>query len=214
MENPEITHTVSKGVSILAGRLEVIRGCMFSGKTEELLRRVKRLEYANQKYLAFKLKIDKRYSESDIVSHNGISIPAISVNHPEEIVRHIYKNKEKADVVAIDEAQFFLTHEIVNCVEFLVGEGYRVIVAGLDTDYRGDVFGFVGDLLAVCDEDIHLKAVCAVCGGEADRTQLLVNNKPAKESEPVILVGGNDDFGPHGKKYKYQARCRSCHKIG
>lgn len=192
----------------MAGSLEVIRGCMFSGKTERLCRTLERFRSAGQEYLAFKPKIDNRYSDSKIVSHNGISIPAFSVESPREIL----ENADQVGIVAIDEVQFFLTKEIVGCVEMLVREGRRVIVAGLDTDYRGSPFGFVGDLLAIADRDTHLTSVCAVCGKTATRTQLLVNKKPASTGEPVILVGGGERFGI--KKYEYQPRCRGCHTIG
>ncbi|MDK2901964.1 MAG: thymidine kinase [Thermosediminibacterales bacterium] len=185
------------------GRLEIIRGCMFSGKTEELIRRLNRLKYARQTFLAFKHAIDNRYSETEIVSHNNISIKAFVVFDPREIFNIIEKHGSDIDVVAIDEAQFF-DHSLVRAVQVLVSSGYRVIVAGLDTDFRGEPFGPMGSLLAVADEDAQLNAICTVCGLPANRTQRLIDGKPARWNDPIILVGAKD---------RYEARCRKHHEI-
>lgn len=197
----------------MVGALDVIRGCMFSGKTEMLCRTVENYKSWGMNYLAFKPQTDNRYSEDRIVSHNNISIPALSVKHPRDIVDCVKSAKEKISVIAIDEAQFFLTSEIIDCVESLVSGGYHIIVAGLDTDYRGMPFSFIGELLAIADNDIHLTAVCAVCGRIATRTQLLINKKPAPDKGLLILVGASGPFGVEGVEYEYQARCRACHQV-
>lgn len=185
------------------GRLEIIRGCMFSGKTEELIRRLNRLKYARQTFLAFKPALDNRYSETEIVSHNNISIKAFVVSEPREIFNIIEKHGSDIDVVAIDEAQFF-DHSLVRTAQLLVSSGYRVIVAGLDTDFRGEPFGPMGSLLAVADEDIQLNAICTICGQPANRTQRLIDGKPARWNDPIILIGAKD---------RYEARCRKHHEI-
>jgi len=185
------------------GSLEVIRGCMFAGKTEELIRRIKRLKFARQTYLAFKPALDNRYSETEIASHNGETITAHVVSSAKEILAHLRNHAGGVDVVAIDEAQFF-GRELVKVIQTLIGEGYRVIVAGLDTDFRGEPFGPMGDLLAIADEDIHLKAICTVCGRPANMTQRLIDGEPANWDDPVILVGHKDH---------YEARCREHHVV-
>lgn len=186
----------------MSGRLEVIRGCMFAGKTEELIRRLGRLRYAKQTYVVFKPAIDSRYSDTEIVSHNGVSIAANVVSSVEQIQAAL-KNKLTPNVIAIDEAQFF-EPELVALVRQFVSEGYRVIAVGLDTDFRGDPFPNIADLLALADEDIHLNAICTICGKPGTRTQRLVDGKPAKASDPLIVVGAAD---------KYEARCRQHHYV-
>ena len=181
--------------------IEVIRGPMFAGKTEELMRILNRLQYANQKYILFKSTVDNRYSRNEVVDHNGFKLPAIVIDKPNEIIPAIKKNGH-TDVVAIDEAQFF-PHDIIDIVATL-SRNYRVILAGLDTDFRGCPFGPMGDLLAIADKDIHVKAVCVKCGNPATRTQRFRNGEPSCWDEPIILVSGKTD---------YEARCTKCHIV-
>ena len=142
------------------GWIEVIAGCMFSGKSEELIRRVRRAKIARQKVQVFKSSLDTRYDEAKVVSHSGAKVEAISVDHPEEIIAKI---DDDTQVVAIDEAQFF-SEKIVDVIEFLADRGIRVIVAGLDLDFRGEPFGPMPALLARAEKVDKLTAICMVCG--------------------------------------------------
>ena len=175
------------------GWIEVITGCMFSGKTEELIRRLRRAQIAKQKVKIFKPEIDVRYSENSIVSHNEQSLPSEIINDINEVL-DLYEN---AQVVGIDEAQFF-SGDIINVCNTLAKRGIRVIVAGLDQDYRGIPFEPVPQLLAVAEYITKSLAVCVVCGNPADRTQ-----RKTTSAERVI-VGAADI---------YEARCRKCHYI-
>lgn len=173
------------------GRIEVVAGSMFSGKTEELIRRVKRALYGRQIVQAFKPRIDDRYSTTRIVSHGSIAIDAVAVANSDSL----YKRVERAtQLVAIDEAQFF-DRGIVDIANALADEGRRVILAGLDQDYLGRPFPPMPDLMAIAEDVTKVRAVCTVCGGTACRSQRLI----AEGS--TVLVGGSD---------KYEARCRSC----
>lgn len=183
------------------GWLEVICGCMFAGKTEELLRRIRRLEFAKKSVIVFKPKVDDRYSESDVVSHNNTRTKSIAISDSSEIMGHV--NRENPYAVAIDEVQFF-DKGIVKVCEEMALLGIRVIVAGLDTDFRGEPFGVMPDLLARAEYVTKLNAICQVCGGIATRTQRLINGKPAFDDDPIILVGA---------KEAYEARCRHCHQV-
>jgi thymidine kinase len=183
-----------------SGRVEVICGSMFSGKTEELIRRVRRAMIARQKVQVFKPAIDARYSLQRVTSHNGQDFEAIPVGTVSEIVSLI---EPDTTVVAIDEAQFF-DDEIVRLVEKLAGRGIRVILAGLDTDFRGEPFGPMPALLSRADEVLKLHAICMVCGEEATRTQRLVNGQPARYDDPIIMVGAAE---------AYEARCREHHVV-
>ncbi len=183
-----------------SGRVEVICGSMFSGKTEELIRRVRRAMIARQKVQVFKPAIDARYSLQRVTSHNGQDFEAIPVGTVAEIVPLI---EPDTTVVAIDEAQFF-EEEIVRFVEQLAARGIRVILAGLDTDFRGEPFGPMPSLLCRADEVIKLHAICMVCGEEATRTQRLVNGQPARYDDPIIMVGAAES---------YEARCREHHIV-
>ena len=183
-----------------SGWLEVICGSMFSGKSEELIRRVRRAQFAKQEVKVFKPTIDNRYSEEAVVSHNGNSVIAIPVSAPQEIFEHI---SEETDVIAIDEVQFF-SADIVDVVQTLADRGYRVIVAGLDQDFRGEPFGPVPTLMAVAESVTKLQAVCTVCGSPASRTQRLINGVPASYDDPVILVGASEAYEP---------RCRHHHEV-
>jgi thymidine kinase len=182
------------------GWVEVICGPMFAGKSEELIRRIKTLSYAHQKIIAFKPSIDNRYDKSAIASHDGEKYQALAVRSVEEIEQNIQPDTQ---VVAIDEVQFF-GNPIVNLVEKLADKGIRVIVAGLDTDFRGEPFGPMPELLARAEFVTKLTAACTICGCAATRTQRLVNGQPAKYNDPVIQVGA---------KESYEARCRKHHIV-
>lgn len=182
------------------GWVEVICGSMFSGKSEELIRRVRRTQFAKQHVIVLKPSIDKRYSEEDVVSHNGASITAVPVTSSTEIYDYV---TEELDVIAIDEVQFF-DEGIVEVVQSLANRGFRVIVAGLDQDFRGLPFGQVPQLMAIAEGVTKLQAVCAKCGAPASRTQRLINGEPASLESPIILVGAAESYEP---------RCRHCHTV-
>ena len=175
------------------GWIEVITGCMFSGKTEELIRRLRRAQIAKQKVKIFKPRIDARYSENSIVSHNEQSLPSILIDDIIEVL----KLSEDAQVIGIDEAQFF-NEGIVHICNLLASRGKRVIVAGLDQDYTGKPFEPMPQLLAIAEYITKQHAICVVCGNPADKTQ-----RKTTESERVIVGAANI----------YEARCRKCHYI-
>lgn len=183
-----------------SGRVEVICGSMFSGKTEELIRRVRRATIAKQKVQVFKPDIDVRYSIQRVTSHNGQKFEAVPVKDSQELLATV---EQDTTVVAIDEAQFF-DHGIEQVTEHLASHGIRVIVAGLDMDFRGEPFGPMPALLCRADEVQKLHAICLVCGEEASRTQRLVNGQPARYDDPIILVGASE---------AYEARCREHHIV-
>lgn len=183
-----------------AGRVEVICGSMFCGKTEELIRRARRAVIAKQSVQVFKPSIDTRYSIAHVTSHNGQNIEA----HPLKKAREIPGALHPATtVVAIDEVQFF-DDAIVSVVEDLAARGLRVIVAGLDTDFRGEPFGSIPQLMCIAEEVTKLHAICVTCGEEACRTQRLVNGQPARYDDPIIMVGASES---------YEARCRKHHLV-
>lgn len=182
------------------GHVEVICGSMFSGKTEELIRRIRRAEIARQTVQIFKHQIDDRYHETHVKSHNGTGLEAEPVCEPEDILD---KLQENTTVVAIDEGQFF-PHSIVDIVNKLADQGIRVIVSGLDTDFRGEPFGPMPHLLCIADEVQKLHAICMICGEEASKTQRLVNGEPADYDDPIIMVGASE---------AYEARCRDHHEV-
>ncbi|MCZ7538824.1 MAG: thymidine kinase [Anaerolineae bacterium] len=182
------------------GRVEVICGSMFSGKTEELIRRVRRATIARQTVQVFKPAIDSRYTPQRVTSHNGQDFGAIPVSEARAILGLLQPG---TTVVAIDEAQFF-DATVVGVVDQLAARGIRVILAGLDTDFRGEPFGAMPDLLCRADDVIKLHAICMVCGEEATRTQRLVNGQPANYHDPVIMVGAAE---------AYEARCREHHIV-
>lgn len=188
----------------IKGRLEVICGSMFSGKTEELMRRLRRAEYAKQKILTIKNKIDNRKNITTISTHNGDERIAFNIDNSKESINKIIELANKnMDVIGIDEIQFF-PKEIIEIIMHLVDSGKKVIVSGLDLDFRGEPFGIVPTLMAFADSVLKLKAICVVCGKDAHYTQRIVNGKPAKYHEPIIMVGA---------KESYEARCRNCFKI-
>ena len=172
------------------GWIEVICGPMYSGKTEELIRRLRRAQIARQKVAIFKPKIDTRYSDDHIVSHSEQQLPSMSV----ETVAEIRRYAEEAEVIGIDEAQFF-GMDLVGLCQDLANGGKRVIVAGLDLDYRGEPFEPIPQLLAVAEYITKTLAICMVCGNPASRTQRLTKD------EALVVVGGQDI---------YEARCRKC----
>lgn len=182
------------------GWIEVICGSMFSGKSEELIRRVRRVQIAKKKVQVFKPAIDNRYEIQYIYSHNGSKVEAINVENPNDIPNML---KEDTEVVGIDEVQFF-HDDIIKIAQILADQGKRIIIAGLDQDFRGEPFGPMPKLLAIAEYIDKLQAICMVCGKSASRTQRLVNGVPAKYSDPTILVGA---------KESYEARCRKCHKV-
>jgi thymidine kinase len=184
-----------------AGTIEVIAGVMFSGKSEELIRRVRRALIAKRRVQVFKSHLDQRYGGIfRISSHNGAEIKAAPVDTAAEIFRTV---RPDTQVVAIDEAQF-LDDAIVGVVTALADRGIRVMVAGTDTDFRGDPFGRMGDLMAVAEQVDKLQAICVVCGDLACRNQRLINGRPARYDSPTLLVGGSET---------YEARCRRCHQV-
>jgi thymidine kinase len=182
------------------GRLEVICGSMFSGKSEELIRRVRRAEIAKQKVQVFKPSIDNRYGVATVNSHDGSAWEAIALDNPRTILEHL---RPDTTVVGIDEAQFFDSGVIDVCRE-LASHNIRVILTGLDLDFRGEPFGPIPDLIAMAETVDKLHAICVVCGQEASRSQRLINGEPANYDDPIILVGA---------KESYEARCRHCHQV-
>ena len=182
------------------GSIEVICGSMFSGKSEELIRRVRRVQIARKKVEIFKPLIDNRYHIEYIYSHNGSKVKANCIAQADDILKRI---KSDTEVVAIDEAQFF-DHGIVKVCQVLADKGKRVIIAGLDQDFRGEPFGAMPELLAIAEYVDKLHAICMVCGKPATRTQRLVNGQPADYHDPTILIGA---------KESYEARCRQHHQV-
>lgn len=183
-----------------SGWIEVICGSMFSGKTEELLRRLRRAVIARQNVQLFKPVIDDRYGVTTVASHDGAKWEGIVVQDASEIIPLV---KPETQVIAIDEVQFF-DDEVVNVCDALALQGKRVIVAGLDLDFRGEPFGTVPALMAKAESVRKLHAICVVCGGEASRTQRLINGEPAYYEDPIILIGASES---------YEARCRGCHQV-
>jgi thymidine kinase len=182
------------------GWIELICGSMFSGKTEELIRRVRRAKIARQMVQVFKPAMDTRYTMEAVTSHNGLGVDAVPVQSAAEIEKQI---RLETTVVAIDEVQFF-GWEVTDLCQKLADRGVRVIAAGLDMDFRGEPFGPMPVLMAQAESVEKLQAICVVCGNPASRTQRLINGQPAAYDDPVILVGGSES---------YEARCRKCHQV-
>lgn len=183
-----------------SGRIEVICGSMFSGKSEELIRRARRAVIARQVLQVFKPSIDDRYGVEHVTSHDGANIKARAVASPAEMLAALCAD---TTVVAIDEAQFF-DMTIIAAAQGMADRGLRVIIAGLDTDFRGEPFGAIPQLMCVAEEVTKLHAICVVCGEQACRTQRLVNGTPAHYDDPVIMVGAHE---------VYEARCRHHHVV-
>ncbi len=182
------------------GSIEVITGSMFSGKTDELIRRLRRARIARQSVQVFKPAIDNRYAVEKVTSHAGSEFEATPVQRAADIEPLV---QPETTVVAIDEAQFF-EPEVGDLCQRLAVRGVRVIVAGLDQDFRGDPFGPMPQLMALAEHVDKLHAICAVCGGEASRTQRLINDQPAWFDDPVVVVGASE---------LYEARCREHHSV-
>jgi thymidine kinase len=182
------------------GSIEVITGSMFCGKTDELIRRLRRATIARQKVQVFKPVIDTRYAVEKVTSHAGSEYDALPVQTAAEILERL---ASETTVVGIDEAQFF-DNEIISISQMLADQGVRVIVAGLDTDFRGEPFGPMPFLMAKAEVVDKLHAICMVCGEAASRTQRLVNGKPANYHDPVVIVGASE---------LYEARCRTHHEV-
>lgn len=183
--------------SLLGGSIEVITGPMFAGKTEELIRRIQRYEYAKIKYLVFKPAIDNRYTTKEIVSHNNNRKNTVAVSLSTDILKHI---DDDIKVVFIDEAQFF-DDKIIQVAEALADNDIKVIVAGLDRDFRGEPFGPMPKLLAIAEKVIKLTAICMKSGLEASRTQRIINGSPANYNDPIILIGATESYEARARKY-------------
>lgn len=183
-----------------SGWLEVVCGSMFSGKTEELLRRVRRAAIAQQQVQLFKPAVDTRYGLTTVTSHDGLKWEAIVVDDSAELIRCVAKT---TTVVAVDEVQFFDLGVIEVCND-LTHRGLRVIVAGLDTDFRGEPFGPLPTLMAQAEQVDKLHAICMRCGSEASRTQRLIDGRPAFYEDPIVMIGASES---------YEARCRACHEV-
>ncbi len=183
-----------------SGSIEVVCGSMFSGKTDELIRRLRRATIAKQKVQVFKPAIDIRYAVEKVMSHAGSEYAAIPVNKSSEIMERLDRD---TTVVGVDEAQFF-DAGIIDIVKNLADRGVRVIVAGLDTDFRAEPFGPMPILMAEAEKVDKLQAICMSCGEPASRTQRLVNGRPANYHDPVVIVGASE---------MYEARCRKHHEV-
>lgn len=183
-----------------AGTLEVVCGSMFSGKTEELIRRLRRAQYAKKNVMAFKHSWDNRQSVEYLCSHDGSKLSVTAVEDPLAIPALI---APEVEVVGIDEVQFF-TPVVVDIIMDLVARNISVIVAGLDMDFRGQPFGCIAPLLAIAEKVTKLRAICMHCGAEAHFSQRLINGKPARYDDPVIMIGAQEC---------YEARCRACFVI-
>lgn len=179
------------------GLIEVICGSMFSGKTEELLRRVRRAQIAKQKIQVFKPLIDNRYSEDHVQSHDSNRIISRPLEKARDILKYVENNTR---VVGIDEAQFF-DEGVIDVAQKLAYRGIQVIIAGLDMDFRGLPFGPMPKLLAIAEDVTKLSAICVICGNAASRTQRLIIDGNQNNSKIVV-----------GAKEMYEARCRFCHE--
>ncbi|MDD2695492.1 MAG: thymidine kinase [Anaerolineales bacterium] len=182
------------------GSLEIITGSMFCGKTDELIRRLRRAAIARQKVQVFKPAVDFRYSTEKVTSHAGTEFAAIPIQSAAEILE---KREKGVTVIAVDEAQFF-DEGLVSVAQSLADDGVRVIIAGLDTNFRGEPFGPMPVLMALAEKVDKLQAICMVCGEPATRTQRLVNGHPARYDDPVVIVGAAE---------LYEARCRQHHEV-
>lgn len=182
------------------GGVEVITGSMFSGKTDELIRRLRRAQIARQNIQVFKPQVDTRYNSGKLTSHAGSEFEASPVEHAQDILANL---EDETTVVGVDEAQFF-DEGVTATVQRLADDGVRVIVAGLDTDFRGEPFGPMPSLMAQAERVDKLHAICMVCAGPASRTQRLIDGEPARYNEPIVVVGASE---------LYEARCRQHHEV-
>jgi thymidine kinase len=193
---------MSASFQLTGGWMEVIAGVMFSGKSEELMRRVRRSMIAKKRVQVFKSHLDDRYAGGifAVGSHDGRTIEAVPVDSSQQIALRI---DPMAQVIAIDEVQF-LDAGIVDVASDLALRGRRVIMAGIDTDFRGEPFGPMPQLLCVAEVVDKLHAICVLCGAPASRNQRLIDGKPARYDSPIVMVGGAE---------AYEARCRACHSV-
>jgi len=182
------------------GWVETISGCMFAGKTEELIRRINVLQFAKKEIMVFKPTVDNRYSTTKVVSHAGTAVESFVVDKASDILSLV---KPTTEVVAIDEVQFF-DDVICDVCNELAGRGIRVMAAGLDTNFRGEPFGPMPRLMTQAEFCTKLAAVCNVCGAPATRTQRIVNGKSANYDDPIVLIGASESYEP---------RCRHCHEV-
>lgn len=183
----------------IKGSLHIICGPMFSGKSEELIRRIRRAKIARQSISVYKHSLDDRTSIEHIASHNGTTIEA---KHTHD-ANFILQDAQESAIIGIDEVQFY-SHDIITTITQLIATGKKVIVAGLDTDFRGIPFGPIPTLLAIADTVLKLQAICTICGNDAHHSQRLIDKKPARFHDPVVLIGAQET---------YQARCRNCFEI-
>jgi thymidine kinase len=182
------------------GWIEVVCGPMFAGKSEELIRRIKRLEYAKKKTLVFKPLIDNRYSTNEVVSHSNLKAKSIAIRESKEILDYV---DSTTFAIAVDEVQF-LDKDIIYLAQKLALKGIRVILGGLDTDFRGEPFPITASLMTIAEDVLKLTAICVVCGAPATKTQRIINGKPAHYADPIIKVGAAEAYEP---------RCRHCHQV-
>lgn len=182
------------------GWIEIICGPMFAGKSEELIRRIKRLEYAKKKTLVFKPSIDVRYSANEVVSHSNLKAKSIAIKESKEILDYV---DSSTFAIAVDEVQF-LDKDIIYLAQKLALKGIRVILGGLDTDFRGEPFPITASLMTIAEDVLKLTAICVVCGAPATKTQRIINGKPAHYADPIIKVGASEAYEP---------RCRHCHQV-
>jgi len=182
------------------GKLEVVCGCMFAGKTEELIRKANILKRARKKYFVIKPAIDNRYASNEVKTHSGISIDAIEVSSSKEILSLI---KKDTSMILVDEAQFF-DEELVAITDYLQDIGIDVFCVGLDMDFRGVPFPVMAELMAKANTVTKITSYCAVCGDDATRTQRLIDRNPASYNDPIVLIGASDS---------YESRCRLHHIV-
>ena len=186
---------------LTGGWVEVIAGSMFSGKSEELIRRVRRAMIAKKRVQVFKSHLDNRYTGVFAVgSHDGRTVEAVPVDSAAQVAQRV---DPSAQVIAIDEVQF-LDDGIVDVATALADRGVRVILAGIDTDFRGEPFGAMPRLMCLAEVVDKLHAICVLCGMPASRNQRLIDGKPARYDSPIVMVGGSES---------YEARCRNCHTV-
>lgn len=182
------------------GWIEVICGCMFAGKTEEFIRRIHVLRFAKKNIAVFKPKLDDRYSSDQVVSHSGSHVACHVIQNTEDMMSYL---NDTYDVIAIDEVQFF-DETMIPALNQLADKGKRVIISGLDMDFRGESFGIMAKLITQAEFVTKLTAVCMICGAPATRSQRLLNGEPAQFNDPIINIGASE---------RYEARCRHCHTI-
>lgn len=184
-----------------SGKIEVITGCMFAGKTEEVLRRLRRAQINNQEIKIIKPEIDDRYGQETVRSHSGDEMSAETISVSEKGLDRL--EEIEADVIAVDEFNFF-KQEFIPVLDRKADTGTRVIISGLDQDYRGNPFTPMENMLAIADELRKLNAICEKCGDEATKTQRIVDGEPAPKDMETVQVGGQES---------YEARCRECHEL-